>query len=184
MSDTNTKVVDDLNDLAEKRFMVQVKIDEATVTHKAAVAALEASHEKVLSSLQAQAEHLDAHIAEVILPNRHTLIERGKQSFVIMRAKFQFRRPTGKTKVTDPGGIMEVARKLGVVRKVAKPSYSWKLNQAKFFAWLDTHGEMRKHFEEYLDVSSKESLTMQPNSGYTVHHDSKRVSPPSVSISL
>lgn len=184
MSDTDTKIIDDLNDLADKRFLVQIKIDDANASHKSAVAALVAAHERVLSALTSEAAGLDQQIAAIIQPNRGSLIERGKQSFVIMRAKFQFRKPSGKTKITDAAGIMDVARKLGVVRQIAKPSYVWKLNQSKFFDWLDKHGEMRTHFEEYLDDSSKESLTMQPNAGHTVHHDSKRISPPSVSIAL
>lgn len=184
MSDTNTKVIEDLNGLAERRFFVEVRREIAIRAYKAEVAVLNAEQENVMADLNSEAKQLDEQITQLIQPNRNNLIERDKQSFVIMRAKFQFRKPSGKTKITDASGIMDVARKLGVVRKIAKPSYSWKLNQPKFFGWLEKHGEMRKHFEEYLDDTSTESLTMQPNGNYTVHHDSKRVSPPSVSIKL
>lgn len=187
MSDTDTEVVEGLNNLAEKRFLVEVRLEDATREHKAAVAALVAAHEKALAGLNGEAALLDEQIAQTIQTNREGLIEQGKQSFAIMRARFQFRKPSAnaKPKVADASGLMEAARKLGVVRQIAKPSYSWKLNQSKFFDWLEKHGEMRRHFEEFLeDPASGESLTMQPNTGYTVHHDSKRISPPSVSIKL
>lgn len=185
MTDADTKVIDELNELAEQRFVVQLKLDDANQKYKAAVAALDAVHEHKLAAFQAEIDTLDAKISNKIKTNRKALIESGKQSFVIMRARFQFRKTKPKTTVKDAKAIMDMARKLGVVRQVAKLKCSWGLNQGKFFDWLNTNGEFRSQFEDYLEVTEAgESLTMQPNTNYTVHHDSKRVSPPSVSIKL
>lgn len=183
MTDANTEVIDLLNELAEKRFLVELRLNDANQQHKAAVAALETQHKEVLTGFDAEIKSLDKQIADVIKKNRKSLIERGKQSFVIMSAKFQFRKSDEKTTVVDAKAIMEVARKLGVVKQIAKIAVTWKFNQAKFLAWLDKHGEQRSKFENFLEVKKAgESLTMAPNTNYTVHHDTKRISPPSISI--
>ena len=183
MSDASTEVIEKLDALAEQRFLAQVKLDKATEEYKTAIAVLTADHEKVQTSLQSEINALDSQIYDTIQANRNELIRRGKKSFAIMKAVFQFRSSDPKTKIADSAGIMSVARKLGVVRQIAKVSISWKLNQSKFFQWLDKHGELRPHFEDYLEeVEAGESLTMKPNTNYTVFHDSKRISPPSISI--
>lgn len=183
MTDANTEVIDKLNELAEQRFLVELRQGDANQKHKAAVAALETAHQQVLAGFQTEIETLDKQIADLIKQHRKELIKTGKKSFVIMSAKFQFRGYDEKTTVKDPKGIMDAARKLGIVRQIAKLTMSWKFNQAKFFAWLDKHGELRSKFEEFLEVKEAgESLTMAPNSNYTVHHDSKRISPPSIGI--
>lgn len=189
MTDANTEVISELNNLAERRFQIELRLNDANRKHKSAMAELEAAHEKVLDALNAEIAEVDSLIAGCIRTNRKALIAKGKQSFVIMRARFQFRGPKPgtkpKTKVTDAAGIMAVARRLGVIRKIAKMNVSWRLNQSKFLEWLEKHAELGSQFEDYLDVSvPKETLTMYPNSGYTVYHDSQRVSPPPVSIRL
>ena len=82
----------------------------------------------------------------------------------------------------DGEGVMAMARKIGVVRKIADPIRAYKLNRKKFIAWLKKHPEHYEAFDEYLEISDKESLSIKPNSTYMVTHDSQRISPPSVTI--
>lgn len=183
MTDANTEVIDQLNELAEKRFLVELERNKSNEEHKSAVAELEAQHKGVLAAFDTDIQTLDKQIADLIRKNRKSLIEADKKSFVIMRAKFQFRGYDKKTTVTDAKAIMEVARKLGVVKQIAKIAVAWKFNQAKFFAWLAKHEELRPKFDPFLETKTAgESLTMAPNTNYTVHHDSKRISPPSIGI--
>ena len=183
MDDANTEVIEKLNELAEQRFLVELRRNDANQKHKAAVATLETKHQQTLAGFEGEIKALDTQIANLIKQHRKELIKAGKKSFVIMSATFQLRKFGEKTEVKDAKAIMDVARKLGIVRRIAKLTMSWKFNQAKFFAWLDEHGELRSKFEDHLEVKDAgESLTMAPNSNYTVHHDSKRISPPSISI--
>lgn len=84
----------------------------------------------------------------------------------------------------DKAAIMQVARCLGVVKKIAHPpKVEWRFNQKKFLEWLSRHPEQRTHFVEFLQDHEKgETLTVQPNANYTVVHNSERISPPSITI--
>ena len=183
MSDATNEVIDDLNELAKSRFDVQVRIDAENQQFKNDKTALETAHAARLAALTKEADALDSQLWEKIEPNRSSLIVRGKKSFITALAKFQFREVPGKDKVGDSDGIMNAARRLGVVRQIANPVHYWKFDSKKFFAWLDRNGENRPHFAEFIEEGTDgESLTIQPNSNYTVHLDKKRVSPPSISI--
>lgn len=184
MSDARNKLVHELNELAKSRFDVQLRIDAENQQFKNDKAALETAHAARLADLTKEADALDAQLwQKTDEPNRSLLIEAGKRSFITALTKFQFRDVPGKDKVGDSDGIMNAARRLGVVRQIANPVHYWKFDSKKFFAWLDKNGEIRPSFDEFIEEGTDgESLTIQPNSDYTVHFDNKRVSPPSISI--
>lgn len=183
MTNGNAESIEILNEAAPQRFKLQLELEAEKSSFKSMVAVLKTAHIEQTKSLQAEIDALDEQLWQNITHNRASLIVKGKRSFVTMCAKFQFRTIPSTTKVVDAVAVMEVARKLGVVRKIAKPTNTWKLSNTMFFQWLSTHDELRHYFEPHIDDSPKgESLTMQPNDNYTVRHNSKRISPPSVTI--
>lgn len=183
MPNALTQVINKLNRLGRDRALLKLREDSENQRYKDAKARLDATHERNLAQIAAKIEQVDPQIDETIAKRRSDLIEAGKQSFTTSEWKFQFRKAPGKTKVTDADGVMEVARKLGIVRKIADPPKRWKFNQKKFLGWLESHPEERARFEAYLeDTEDGETLHMYPNSGHTVFHDSKRVSPPPITI--
>lgn len=184
MTDADPEVIDRANRLAESRFQLEVEREVENRRFAEALAALTKEHEEKLRIFTERERVLDPAIWKVVDENRTSLIARSKRSFVTMLAKFQLKDVPAKTEVLDKQGIMDVARKLRVVRHIAKPPKGeWRFNQKKFFGWLAKNGEHRRHFEPFLnDVEKDESLTIQPNSNYTVEHDSQRISPPSITI--
>lgn len=183
MPNALTQVINKLNRLGRDRALLKLNEDAENQRYKDAKARLDATHEKNLARIAAQIEKVDPQIDETIAERRSDLIESGKQSFTTSEWKFQFRKAPGKTEVTDADAVMDVARKLGVVRKVADPPKRWKFNPKKFLEWLESHPEERARFDAFLEDSEDgETLHMSPNSGHTVFHDSKRVSPPSITI--
>jgi phage host-nuclease inhibitor protein Gam len=187
MSDPKNEVIESLNDMSELRFKLEVERDELETELKTklavAVASLQSEYAPHISRVHAQIDALDPDIWNEAKSNYETLVERGKRSFATMIAKFQFRDKPGTTKVVDAAGIMSLARKLGVIRKIAEPQPHWKLNNKKFLAWLEANPQLKGRFADFIQQEeATETLGLQPNSGYIVHHDSRRISPPSVSI--
>ena len=184
MSSTDPEAITAVNELVGDRFALEVERDAENRRFQAALAEITKIHEQALEEYALLERRLDTAIWQEVDENRATLIERGKRSFITMMAKFQLRDVPAKVEVLDKLGIMETARNLGVVRQIANPPKGeWRFNQKKFLAWLDKSNELHGHFEQFIDhTGGGESLTVQPNANYTVLHDSKRVSPPSISI--
>ena len=184
MTDADPQVIASINELIENRFELEVARDAENRRFQATLAELTREHEEKLDEFAKRERQLDPAIWQVINANRPRLIARGKRSFATLQAKFQLRELQAKIEVLDKSGIMEVAHRLGVVKQIATPPKGgWRFNQKKFLAWLEQNGEMREHFEPFLEqVDKSESLTVQPNTTYTVEHDSQRISPPSISI--
>ena len=182
MNTVEPAAITDIDMLAEERFHLEVQREDLIKTFKTEEAELKKRFAQDIAPVEDRISQLDAELIHRINDNRDRLIARGKQSFVTLVARFQFKKSTITDKVQDTSGVMEVARRLGVVRQIADPIRGYKLNRRKFGAWLKAHPEHREAFDEYLELQSGESLTMQPNSTYTVKHDSQRVSPPSISI--
>lgn len=183
MSDVNTEVIENLNGLVERRFRLEIRLNTVNQEFATEKAELEKLHDLELAEINAAIKEIDDEIWESVERDRSTLIQKGKQSFTTMAAKFQFRKSAAKTKVTDSDGVMQTARRLGVVRKIAEPAFRWKLSSAKFLDWLAKNGELREHFADFIEEPvDKESLSIAPNSNYTVFYDAKRISPPSISI--
>jgi len=184
VSSTDPEAITAVNELVGDRFALEVERDAENRRFQAALAEITKIHEQALEEYALLERRLDTAIWQEVDENRATLIERGKRSFITMMAKFQLRDVPAKVEVLDKLGIMETARNLGVVRQIANPPKGeWRFNQKKFLAWLDKSNELHGHFEQFIDhTGGGESLTVQPNANYTVLHDSKRVSPPSISI--
>lgn len=183
MTKDNVDRIEILNKVIQQRFALQTELEAEKSLFKSMVAILKAAHVEQTKPLQAEIEALDEQLWHTIERDRANLITKGKKSFVTMYAKLQFRSIPSTTKVIDAVSVMDVARKLGIVRKIAKPTNTWRFSTTMFLKWLSTHDEYRHYFEPYIDdLPEGESLTMQPNDNYTVHHDSKRLSPPSVTI--
>ncbi len=182
MTGADPKVVRKLDDLARELFAEQISGDAEKARFKAAEAALKAEHEANMEPILAAMRRAGAKVWELIESNRATLIAASKQSFMTGAAKFQLRRSSVKVKVVDPDGVMKVARRLGVIKKVASPPRrTWRLDKDKFLSWLDENPELRDQFEEFLEDTT-EGLTIQPNGTFTVFHNKERVSPPPVKV--
>lgn len=184
MTSADPQVVTDLDDLARNLFKHQITGDAQTARFKAAEAALKAEYEANMEPILDLIRSASARVWGLISANRGTLIAEGKKSFVTSAAKFQLRSSTAKVKVADSEGVMAVARRLGVVRKIANPPrHTWLLDKDRFLAWLDANPDLRDQFAEFLDeTEASEGLTIQPNGTYTVFHNSERISPPSVKV--
>jgi phage host-nuclease inhibitor protein Gam len=169
---------------AGKRFTIAVRRKNLNDSFKQKEAALESKHAAALSKLEARAANVDRGIWKIIEENRSLLIAAGRRSFVTMTARFQFRTVGSRTEILDKQGIMDTARRIGVVRQIADPPKNeWHLNRTKFLAWLDKHGEYHREFEPYLDdIEKHDSLSIKPNTNYTVMLDNKHLTPPSITI--
>lgn len=177
-------IIAELNDLVDQRLTLEARRASIVRQHQAEEAALKQSYTALLSEVEGEIKPLDTSIWEFIQKHRGVLISPTKQSFATMVAKFQFRKTTGKDKVTDADGLLDIARKLGVVRKVADPpTGKWRVNRDSFFGWLEKNDGLRSLFAGVIEhTDDNEGLTIQPNATHTVMHDLERITPPSVSI--
>lgn len=187
VTDAKQKVVDKLNELAETRFLLELKLEEENTRFATEEAQRKAEHAARLGSIQEFIDQADAGIWEILDRERSQLIAASKKSFATMVAKWQLRESAGSLKVTDAAAVaavMKVAKRFGVVKQIAEPpSRKWKFSIKKFRAWLDKEPQMKPLFEDYIEeTEAGETLTIQNNGTYTVVYDGKRISPPSVSI--
>lgn len=184
MSDAKQQLISDLDSLAQERFKLKLELDDANDQFKNEEAIRRAAHTERIDQLQRRIDPIDDQIWKLITDNRSSLIQPGKQSFAIMSAVFKLRRGNGRVKVHNEAGIMHIARRLKVVNKVADvPSYQWRFSYKKFLNWFNQNPKLQHKFHDCIEVTQDgETLTMQPNENYTVHHNSARISPPSVSI--
>lgn len=159
------------------------RLTRATIASRRSKRLLLPRHNDQIKSIQEEIEAVDAELLAHINAHRSEFIAAERKSFATMIATFQFRKVTSKLKVVDADGLMTTARRLGIVRKIARLSVLWKLDREKFTAWLNAHGEHLEDFADFIDGSEdSESLTIKPNSTHTVFHDKKRISPPSITI--
>ena len=184
MTSADPKVVRKLDELARELFAQQIASDTENARFKAAEATLKAEHEANMEPILAAMRQAGAKVWGLIGGNRDRLIAPGKKSFMTGAAKFQLRGSSAKLKVADSDGVMQVARQLGVIKKIANPPRrTWQLDKDKFFAWLEENPELREQFEEFLnETDAAEGLTIQPNGTFTVFHNKERVSPPPVKV--
>ena len=183
MSNVDPEVLDLINTLAEQRFALQVQLDGKNADFKAAQAFAVADHNALVAPIQASIDDLDARLAETVASHRDQLVGPKRKSFATMAATFQFKNVTTKLKILDDKGLMDVARRLGIVRKIARQVVTWKLVHSKFVTWWEKNGEHHEALIDFVEPPTEgESLSMKPNGTYTVVHDGTRISPPSVTI--
>lgn len=180
----DSAVIRQIDDLARKRFELEVTRQKLRDEFAGEQAAMTARHAGYLAPIEEEIDRVERQLLTKIEENRPSLIAKGRQSFATMAAVFQFRRTQPKPRVTDATAALEVARRLGIVRKVGRLVHVWKLDSAKLMKWLEKNGEYRDAFDECIEPSaeSAESLSLKPNGTYTVVHDGSRISPPAVTI--
>ena len=183
MSDVKSSVVKQLNQLTSQLFRLKIEDQMSKDRYNKAAAKLSRDFEDDQQRIGREIEVVSAEIWQLIAANRSQLIADKKRSFVTAVGVFQFKAFTGTTKVADGAGVMAVARRLGVVRKIAVPQYTWKLNLKKFRDWLEKHDEYRPEFQEFLvDTDSGERLYVRPNEKHPIFTGSKRLVTESVTI--
>lgn len=184
MTDASRELVDHFGELAQEAFRLEVEKQELAQERKDEQAALDALYGRRESDLQERTEKNHAQIWRELEEHRDVLIQSGKKSFPTLSAIFKLRDPSNKYKVTDAAGVLKAARRLRIMREIADPPKgTWRLDQRKFFKWLERNPGWRHFFGEAVeDVSSQESLTIQPNGPYMMYYNNRRVSPPSVKI--
>ena len=184
MTDVDAELISQLSSLGMRVLELKVAEDELNRAYEVKLAALNAAHANNLERLQVERASTYNALRSVIHDNRSQLITSGKQSFTTMEVVVQLRKTPPTLKVIDAAAVMQVARRLGVIRKVAEPpKQMWRLNQKKFFKWLEKNGEHREAFDEHLsETKGGESITIRPNTGQTVMFNNKRIAPPSVTI--
>lgn len=177
------ELVTAVNQPIERLFRAEVRQKDLDQQLKDAIAVLIAKHAATSAEITQEIESAGAELKQVIKDNRPRLFERGKKSFATMIAIIQLRDVPARLNITDAKLIMSIARRLGVVKKIAKLSIEWKFNADKFRAWLDQHDEYRDEFVDAIeDVAAYESLTLKPNNTHLVYYDGKRISPPPITV--
>lgn len=178
MASVNTEVVDMLNQLTNERLKLELKKESANNR-------LQALGQEIATELRQTEEEIrqiDQQIWQVT-ESHPELKGTGKKSFVTAIAKFQFRDVAARLEVTDKKGLMDKARQIGVVRKIAKIKVLWELRVTKLLEFLGKYPEYYHDFEPFVEeIPEQKTLTIQPNDKYVVFHDGRRVSPPSIKI--
>lgn len=170
--------------MTAERFTLAAREAEIVRRFKAEKEALEAEATRQLTELQQEIKPVDERLWALLQKHRSVLIKPGKQSFITMAAKFQFKKEPGKERVTNAVAVMDLARDLSVIRQIADPPKGgWRYNAKKFMAWMEKRGGVRDKFAAFIEkTEDTEGLTIYPNSNYTVMHGLDRVSPPPVLI--
>ncbi len=184
MTDVNPEVIENFNRLAADRLELATEIERTKQRFTERQRELKTEYTARLQALSEQVDELDSQIWQLLDQSADHVLPKGKKSFVTMVASFQLRQVPARITL-DTTAIMEQARKLRVVRHIAVPpkTPAWKFNRDKFFAWLRINGEMRLFFDEFIeDGVASESLTIRPNSSFTVQYDNQRLTPPSTTI--
>lgn len=166
--DVEPHVINSLDQLVQQRFNLEAEL------HK-----FQAAYTESIKVVTDQIADIDAAIWQLVQSNRPALISPGKQSFATASATFQFRAIKPKVVPTDPDGIMATARKFGVVSQIATPpERKWKFSKQRFLAWLDSHANLARYFQQFIELSGpSESLSAKPNTGHPVFHDKERLTP-------
>lgn len=180
------ETVEAYNQLAKRRFDLQVKHDAITNEFEARKAELVdklvAEYEPQLSASLEEIHKADTALKRFLTKNREALVAAGKKSFATAAVITQLRSIPESHKVTDGKAVMEIARKLKVVSKIAKPVRRWDLDKKKFMEWLNSNPKYRALFGPAMEkTGGNESITLKPN-GYVVFYDNERISPPPVTL--
>lgn len=172
MTADDTDIITHVNELAERRFALEVATNQ-----------LKQRHAAELAKLDQQVADTDSELWQLVTHHRAALIDPGKQSFVTVVAQVAFRKVGGSIKLINPGLALDIARQLGIVRKIGKLHVKWVVDRTKLLAWLDTNNQDRESFEECIEeIAAHESLSIKPNANYTVRHGTERISPPPLTI--
>lgn len=180
---TPDSAIEALNSLAYQRFRLEAELNNLKQELKDREDLLKTEFGPRIEAVEASIASVDKALLDGVQDNRNILIEKGKQSFTTLFAKFQLKKASSAVRVTDRDGVMEVARNLRVIRQIADPpSNRYKLNIQRFKDWIQRNPEYLDDFAKYLDFPTGETLTIQSNGTYPVSYEGKRISTPSISI--
>lgn len=182
-NEVDPRVIGTINRLLERLFRLTVRQKLEKDRYEAQLASLKRRHTSLSQGFSTEEQELSAKLRRVIAEHYAELVGRGR-SFATMIGIVQFRKQPEHTVIADKQGIMQLARKRGLVRQIADPpSTEWQLNPKKLSAFLERHPEYRAEFEPFLTVTpAHDSVSVKPNNGYTVNHDNKRLTPPATSL--
>lgn len=181
-SQPEVEMIEHVNMLTEKRFSLEVELETLKNEYKKEEDELKKRYAPHLELIEASVAEVDKELFDFISDNQDILIDKDKRSFATLIGVFQFKRSSQAVKVVDTEGVMDMARRVGVVKQIADLVHHYKLNRRKFTAWLESNPRYLEVFDEYLEANDTESLTIRPNSTYVVTHKRRRISPPGVTI--
>ena len=186
MTNAFTTLINRLNRLGRTREHLELMLKSENERYKKEQETGRIRHSRRLATITARIEKTDPEIWNGIAARRDELIPKDKKSFVTSERRFQFKAVPFRQKVTDANAVMALARKLGIVTPISDPPSRRRIfNSTKFFEYLESHGELRERFEEWIDETGggdEETLHMSPNADYTTFYDGERLSPPSITI--
>lgn len=173
-----------LNWRFDRRFRLELNIKRENERYDAQEATRQRRHAARLQKLSERVAKLDGEILADVDAHGVELIPPGRRSFATMNGKIQLRTIPEHIVILDKKAIMKKAAALGVIRQIADPPRGgWRLNTSKLLAWLDRNGKNREKFaDDIMVIPEHESVTLQPNTGYTVEYSGKRLSPPSITL--
>ncbi len=146
---------------ADLRTREQIKSDYDTELER-----LNAKYGRRRTRINTRIVKLRKRLAWLVKTYREHLMTAKLKSFTTELGVFEFRNSTTRFKVTDAAGALAAARKLGVVRKIAKLKVSWTIEPKKLEEFLRQHGEYINAFDEFVDPGGDvtEVLRVRPQS--------------------
>lgn len=179
----NDRIVAELNRHAKERLAYEVDMQKLTKDQAAERNAMNRRHEADLAVIATRISRTDQQISAIIAEHRHDLFLPGKKSFTTYVASFALRTVPARIAVTDTNAIMSMARRRGVIRKIAIPVRKYTFNLERFRAWFAHCDELRVHFEQFVeDVPEHESLSMKPNDKNPVVYSGEHLTNRSITI--
>lgn len=178
------QLIEKINELAKRLFALLREQSQLKNSYQAKEEERKQTFEASNTPLEQDIAAIKRELRSLVFANRSSLLIAGKKSFVTLVAILAFRWSSGSFAITDKTKAYDIARRLGVLRKVSTIKVKFTINSSKLEAYLRSHPE---HAEDFADVVKRteagDSLTIQPNSPYLVDYDGKRLTPPSISLS-
>lgn len=176
MSDTvSPDVKQTLNELTEQRFAIEAEREDAKKRYKQQRDIADQQQAALLGGLDKAALEIDHKIWRLIQQHRKELLPGTQRSFVTWLGIFRFRKVNARTTVANLAGLMDTARRTGVIRQFCDPPRGgWTFNPKKFFDWLKRNDEYHDQYEPFLEeIPEHDSLGLQRNWGNPSDYDSR-----------
>lgn len=176
------EVIAELQAVTAERLKLQVTYDAKNEAFELVQRAEAAAHAADIAADKAQMDALDARTWEIIEANRASLIPPGRESFVTGVATYRFDNFKAKREVVNAKELMEMARKMGLVRRFAKAVRRYEFVPAKFLdAYDKMSAKLKLVFKPYInEVPAWRKLSVTPNATYVVVLDNTRLTPPPI----
>lgn len=179
MANVDPELIAEINELAAERLRLEAWLEAENSAFNKTQLDASVVHDAVISPIKQAIGDVDAKLWRLIVAHEESLISGKLKSFTTIVAKFNFRTPEKKMKVTNKKAVITLARALRVLRKMAKMKVTWELDEDKFFAALPKlPAPMRKKFDPFIaTVGGEENRTLRvtQNATYPVTHDDTRL---------